>query len=38
MDTLNTIEINGRKLNMSSPNSKEFTKQLVESFGDVYVD
>ena len=38
MDTLNVIEINGRKLNMSSPNSKEFTKQLVESFGDVYVD
>lgn len=38
MDISNVINIDGRELNMSSPNSKEFTKQLIESFGDVYID
>jgi len=35
MDTLNVININGKKYNMSSPTSENYKKQYIESFGDV---
>jgi hypothetical protein len=38
MDTLKTIKINDNDYNMSSPNSDEYKKLMIESFGDEYVD
>ncbi len=36
MDTLNVIEINGKNYDMSSPNSDDYKKQYIKSFGDEY--
>ena len=38
MDTLNVIELNGKLYDMSSPDSEEYVKRHVESFGDVYIE
>jgi autotransporter strand-loop-strand O-heptosyltransferase len=37
MDILNVININGENYNMSSPNSNEYKKLMIKSFGDEYI-
>jgi len=37
MDILNVININGENYNMSSPNSNEYKKFMIKSFGDEYI-
>ena len=38
MDILNVININGENYNMSSPNSNEYKKLMIQSFGDKYFE
>ena len=38
MDILNVININGENYNMSSPNSNEYKKLMIQSFGDEYFE
>jgi autotransporter strand-loop-strand O-heptosyltransferase len=38
MDILNVININGENYNMSSPNSNEYKKLIIQSFGDEYFE
>jgi autotransporter strand-loop-strand O-heptosyltransferase len=37
MDILNVININGENYTMSSPNSNEYKKLMIKSFGDEYI-